>query len=86
LSPAPSPTGAGIPAQVGPYRIERELARGGMGIVYLARDTRLDRAVAIKALPDDVAADPDRLARFEREAKTLASLNHTNIAGTYGEE
>ena len=86
MSPAPAPTGAGIPAQVGPYRIERELARGGMGIVYLARDTRLDRAVAIKALPDDVAADPDRLARFEREAKTLASLNHPNIAGIYGVE
>jgi serine/threonine-protein kinase len=86
LSPAPAPAGAGIPAQVGPYRIERELARGGMGIVYLARDTRLDRAVAIKALPDDVAADPDRLARFEREAKTLASLNHPNIAGIYGVE
>ncbi len=86
MTPAPGPTGAGIPAQVGPYRIERELARGGMGIVYLARDTRLDRAVAIKALPDDVAADPDRLARFEREAKTLASLNHPNIAGIYGVE
>ena len=86
MTPAHGPTGAGIPAQVGPYRIERELARGGMGIVYLARDTRLDRAVAIKALPDDVAADPDRLARFEREAKTLASLNHPNIAGIYGVE
>jgi serine/threonine-protein kinase len=83
---SPAPTGAGIPAQVGPYRIERELARGGMGIVYLARDSRLDRAAAIKALPDDVAADPDRLARFEREAKTLASLNHPNIAGIYGVE
>jgi len=77
----------GIPqGTVGPYRIEREIARGGMGIVYLARDTRLDRAVAIKALPDDVASDPDRLARFEREAKVLASLNHPNIAGIYGVE
>ena len=82
----PAPTGTGAPAQVGPYRIEREIARGGMGIVYLARDTRLDRAVAIKALPDDVAADPDRLARFEREAKVLASLNHPNVAGIYGVE
>lgn len=82
----PAPAGTGIPAQIGPYRIERELARGGMGVVYLARDTRLGRAVAIKALPDDVAADPDRLARFEREAKVLASLNHPNIAGIYGVE
>ncbi len=78
-----TPTSTGMPKQIGPYRIEREIARGGMGIVYLARDTRLDRWVAIKALPDDVAADRDRLARFEREAKTLASLNHPNVAGIY---
>jgi eukaryotic-like serine/threonine-protein kinase len=57
-----------------------------MGIVYLGRDTRLDRAVAIKALPDEFATHPDRLARFEREAKVLASLNHPNIAGIYGVE
>jgi Tol biopolymer transport system component len=82
----PASSGTGIPTQIGPYRIEREIARGGMGIVYLARDTRLDRAAAIKALPDDVAADPERLARFEREAKVLASLNHPNIAGIYGVE
>jgi serine/threonine-protein kinase len=81
-----TPAGTGMPSQIGPYRIEREIARGGMGIVYLARDTRLDRAVAIKALPEDVAADPERLARFEREAKTLASLNHPNIAAIYGIE
>jgi len=81
-----TPTSTGTPKQIGPYRIEREIARGGMGIVYLARDTRLDRWVAIKALPDDVAAHPDRLARFEREAKTLASLNHPNVAGIYGVE
>jgi len=81
MSPA-----TGIPSQIGPYRIEREIARGGMGIVYLARDTRLDRAAAIKALPDDVASDPERLARFEREAKVLASLHHPNIAGIYGLE
>src|ERR1051326_1926353 len=81
-----TPVGSGIPSQIGPYRIEREIARGGMGIVYLARDTRLDRAVAIKALPEDVAADPERLARFEREARTLASLNHPNIAAIYGIE
>ena len=82
----PAPAGTGIPAQIGPYRIERELARGGMGIVYLARDTRLDRAVAIKVLPDLFAADPERLARFTREAQVLASLNHPNIAHVYGVE
>jgi serine/threonine-protein kinase len=68
---------------IGPYRIEREIARGGMGIVYLAHDTRLDRTVALKALPADVANDPERLHRFEREAKLLASLNHPNIAAIY---
>ena len=69
--------------RIGPYRIEREIARGGMGIVYLAQDTRLDRTVALKALPADVADDPERLHRFEREAKLLASLNHPNIAAIY---
>ena len=57
-----------------------------MGEVYRARDTKLDRDVAIKVLPEDFAADPDRLARFEREAKLLASLNHANIAAIYGLE
>jgi serine/threonine protein kinase len=57
-----------------------------MGEVYLARDTRLDRQVAIKALPADLAADPDRLARFQREAKVLASLNHPGIGAIYGLE
>ncbi len=71
---------------VGPFRIERELGRGGMGVVYLARDTRLDRLVAIKALPAHLADDPDRLARFQREAKVLASLNHPNIAALHGLE
>ena len=71
------------PEQIGPYPIERELGRGGMGIVYLGRDTKLDRPVAIKVLPDLVAGDADRLARFEREARLLASLNHPNIAGIY---
>lgn len=75
-----------IPNQVGPYTITRELGRGGMGVVYLANDTRLDRQVAIKALPTELAADPARLERFEREAKTLASLNHPNLAGIYGVE
>ncbi len=72
--------------QIGPYVIERELGRGGMCVVYLGRDTRLDRAVAIKSLPEHLAQDPDRLARFEREAKALAQLNHPNVAGIYGVE
>ena len=76
------PTGATL----GPYEIAREIGRGGMGVVYLGRDTRLDREVAIKALPVHLAQDPDRLARFEREAKTLAQLNHPNVAGIYGVE
>ena len=62
------------------------LGAGGMGEVYRARDTKLGRDVAIKVLPDPVAADPDRLARFEREATTLASLNHPNIAAVYAVE
>lgn len=74
------------PAASGPFKIERELGRGGMGEVYLARDTRLDRQVAIKALPAHLAQDPDRLARFQREAKVLASLNHPGIGAIYGLE
>jgi len=62
--PAGAP--ATTPNLIGPYRIERELARGGKGIVYLARDTRLNRVVALKALPEAVASDQDRLQRFER--------------------
>jgi serine/threonine protein kinase len=72
--------------RIGPFEIMKELGRGGMGIVYLARDTRLDRQVAIKALPDHLASDPVRLERFEREAKTLAGLSHVNVAGIYGVE
>ena len=77
---------AGIPQQIGPYAIIREIGRGGMGVVYLAHDTKLDREVAIKCLPDELSDDADRLARFEREAKLLASLNHPNIATIYGLE
>jgi Tol biopolymer transport system component/predicted Ser/Thr protein kinase len=77
---------AGPGQRVGVYEIERELGRGGMGVVYLGRDTRLDRQVAIKALPEHLAQDPDRLARFEREARTLAQLNHPNVAGILGLE
>src|SRR4051794_22737189 len=68
------------------YRITRKLGEGGMGAVYRATDTKLAREVAIKVLPDTFAADPDRLARFSREAQVLASLNHPNIAAIYGVE
>ncbi len=68
------------------YRITAALGAGGMGEVWRATDTKLDREVALKVLPPAVAADPDRLARFEREAKVLASLNHPNIAHLYGLE
>jgi serine/threonine-protein kinase len=71
---------------LGPYEILSALGAGGMGEVYRARDTKLDRAVAIKILPDVFAADTDRIARFQREAKTLASLNHPNIAHLHGLE
>ncbi|MGQ0732162.1 MAG: protein kinase domain-containing protein [Acidobacteriota bacterium] len=72
--------------RIGPYEITALLGTGGMGEVYRARDTKLDRDVALKVLPDLFASDPDRLARFEREAKTLASLNHPNIAQIHGLE
>jgi len=72
--------------RIGQYEILREVGRGGMGVVYLAHDARLDRDVAIKSLPGHLATDPGRLERFEREAKTLASMNHPNLAGIYGVE
>ena len=69
---------------LGPYEILSPLgATGGMGEVYKARDTRLDRTVAIKVLPEHVAADPDLKQRFEREAKTISSLNHPHICTLY---
>ncbi|MEO8052631.1 MAG: protein kinase, partial [Acidobacteriota bacterium] len=71
---------------LGPYRVEGPLGAGGMGEVYRAKDTKLDRKVAIKVLPAALAQDPERLARFGREAKVLASLNHPNIAQIYGIE
>ena len=71
---------------LGSYRIVAPLGAGGMGEVYRATDTKLDRDVAVKVLPESLAADPERLARFEREAKVLASLNHPNIAAIYGLE
>jgi serine/threonine protein kinase len=66
-------------ARLGPYEILAAIGAGGMGEVYKARDTRLDRSVAIKILPPEVSADPDRRARFEREAKTIAGLSHPHI-------
>ncbi len=77
-------TGPG--SQIGPFHIERELGRGAVGIVYLAHDTKLDRQVAIKSLPAEVMANPKARLRFSREAKLLASLNHTNIAAIHGLE
>jgi serine/threonine-protein kinase len=68
------------------YRIQAKIGAGGMGEVYRATDTRLNRDVAIKVLPEALARDPERMARFEREAKVLASLNHPNIASIYGLE
>ncbi|HVH28315.1 MAG TPA: protein kinase [Vicinamibacterales bacterium] len=73
-------------ARLGPYEIEAAIGAGGMGEVYRARDTKLHRDVALKVLPDAFANDPDRLARFEREAQVLASLNHPHIAAIYGVE
>jgi len=68
------------------YRIASKLGQGGMGEVYRATDTKLDREVAIKVLPESFAGDRNRIARFEREAKVLAALNHPNIAVIYGIE
>jgi len=75
-----------VGTRLGPYEILSPLGAGGMGEVYRARDTRLDRAVAVKVLPALFAQDPDRHARFEREAKLLAALNHPGIAHVYGFE
>jgi Tol biopolymer transport system component len=72
--------------RIGPYQISTQIGVGGMGEVYRATDTNLMRQVAIKVLPEAVASDAERLARFDREAKTLASLNHPNIAAIYGLE
>jgi eukaryotic-like serine/threonine-protein kinase len=91
LGGAPDPRSAGserglINRQIGPYRIRNLLGKGGMGEVYRARDTKLQRDVAIKVLPAAFTSRPDRLARFEREARVLASVNHPNIGGIYGFE
>src|SRR5688572_22117534 len=78
----PIPTGT----RLGAYEVTGALGAGGMGEVYRARDTKLGRDVALKLLPELFAADPQRLARFQREAQVLASLNHPHIAQLYGLE
>jgi eukaryotic-like serine/threonine-protein kinase len=69
--------------KLGPYQIQASLAAGGMGEVYRARDTRLDRIIAVKILPELVATDEERLRRFEQEAKAVAALNHPNILSVH---
>src|SRR6516165_1580369 len=73
-------------SRIGPYEVTSPLGEGGMGIVFRAHDTKLQRDVALKLLPEHFVDDADRLARFQREAQTLASLNHPNIAQIYGLE
>jgi hypothetical protein len=88
------PPAADVPADAAPltglsfgnYRVHERVGEGGMGVVYRADDTRLRRAVAVKALPPALARDAHRKARFEHEARLLASLNHPNIAAIYGVE
>lgn len=75
-----------IGKQLAHYRIVDSLGRGGMGELFVAEDTRLNRKVALKLLPADMAADPDRRARFEREAKAIAALNHPNIVTIHSVE
>src|ERR1700694_1283108 len=75
-----------VGTKLGPYEILAAIGAGGMGEVYRAKDTKLKRDVAIKVLPEAFAKDPERMARFTREAQVLASLNHPNIAAIYGVE
>ena len=76
----------GAGSQLGSYEVIEPIGAGGMGEVYRARDTKLGRDVAIKVLPEEFARDKERLDRFQREAKLLAQLNHTNVATLYGFE
>src|SRR5271169_5223232 len=69
--------------KLGPYEILAQLGAGGMGEVYRARDARLNRDVALKVLPDELARDPGRRQRFEQEARSVAALNHPNIVAVY---
>ena len=69
--------------RLGPYEIQSAIGAGGMGEVYKARDTRLDRTVAIKILPAELSADPERRTRFEREARAVAALSHPHICTLY---
>ena len=71
---------------LGHYGVVEKIGEGGMGEVYRAHDERLDRDVAVKVLPEEVAQDPDRLARFEREAKAVAKLDHPNISPSTNSE
>ena len=73
-------------SKLGVYEVTAKIGAGGMGEVYRAHDTTLDRDVALKVLPDAFATDPERLARFQREAQVLASLNHQNMAQIHGLE
>jgi serine/threonine protein kinase len=73
-------------ARLGAYEVATQIGAGGMGEVYRARDTKLARDVAIKVLPASLAADAERVARFEREARALAALNHPNVGAIYGME
>src|SRR5256712_2258616 len=75
--------GITIGTSLGSYEITALLGKGGMGEVYRARDSKLKREVAIKILPEEFSRDPERVARFQREAEVLASLNHANIAAIY---
>src|ERR1700733_6673158 len=84
IVPIPMPLSVGD--RLGPYEILAPIGAGGMGEVYRALDTKLKREVALKVLPDFFASDPERMARFQREAEVLASLNHPNIAQIYGVE
>lgn len=89
FSPSSSPPPRGLPMlpyRLGPYEVARELGRGGMGVVYLATDTRLERRVALKLLPADLFATPSATASFEQEARLLAALDHANVATIFSLE